>query len=166
MILFSASFDPNYPNLKQSLLLTFLYITSFALFFFLISVLPRLLGWQLPPVHIIVFLYICVGSTICIIPLIIYVSLKSGIPIKWKLKSPGIQLILLVSLLALSSRLILQPLYNPVDYFNTLIGGRVRLFNFNLPEFNLVWVISSIFIVLIVPIFEEIFWRKQILGLF
>lgn len=162
MKLFYASLDPNYPNLKQSLLLAFLYFTSFLLFW-MIATMPLLVVWPLPETYRI-FLH-SVASPVCTFPLIIYVSWKSGISFKWELKSPGIQLVLLLTLLAISTRIILQPLINPVDYFNTLISGKVRVFDYNLPEFNSFWLIDSIFIALIVPIFEEIFWRKQILGL-
>ena len=162
MKLFSARFDPNYPDLKQSLWLVVLFFIS-GVIFWMIATMPLLFVSPLPETYLI-FLR-SVASPFIIIPLIIYVSRKSGISGHWTVKSPGIQLILLLALLALSARIILQPLINPVDYFNALIGGRVRLFDFNLPEFNLNWVINSIFIVLIVPIFEEIFFRKQILGL-
>lgn len=37
--------------------------------------------------------------------------------------------------------------------------------DFSRPEFNFYLVITSIFTVVIAPIVEEIFWRKQILGL-
>jgi len=167
MKLFSARFDPDYPDLKQSLLLVGFYFV-FGIIFYIVATIPvlfgSLIGWNFSLITYLDFLR-SVDSPFIFIPLIIYVSMKSGISFKWELKSPGIRLILLLVLLTISVRIIVQPLINPVDYFNTLIGGRVRLFDFNLPEFNFYWVINSIFIVLIVPIYEEIFFRKQILGL-
>lgn len=167
MKLFTASFDPDYPDLKQSLLLL-VYYFAFGIIFFIVATIPvlfgKLIGWEFSLITYLDYLR-SIGSTFIFIPLIIYVSRKSGISFKWELKSPGIRLILLLVLLAITVRLIIQPFINPVDYITTLIGGRVRLFNFNLPEFDLYWVINFIFIVLIVPIVEEIFFRKQILGL-
>ncbi len=167
MKLFSASLDPDYPDRRQILLLVVFYFAISTLFLFATTIpvlFGKLIGWEFS-----LFTYFDllrpIASPIIYIPLIIYVSRKSGISYKWELKSPGIRFILLLVLLAIAIRIIIQPFINPVDYITTLIGGSVRLFNFNLPEFNFYWVLNFIFLVLIVPIVEEIFWRKQIFGL-
>jgi len=105
------------------------------------------------------------ASPICTIPLIIYVSRKSGIPVKWKVKLPHIYFVLLLVLLAISTIIITQPFIYPIEYFSNLIEGRFRFIDFVMPKFNLLIVTKFIFIVFIAPIFEEIFWRKQIFGL-
>lgn len=167
MKLFSARFDPNYPDLKQSLLLVVLLFCIYIIIF-IVETIPvlfgSLFGWEFSLITYLDFLR-SIASPFIFIPLIIYVSRKSGISGHWTVKSPGIQLILLLALLAISVRIIIQPLINPVEYLSTLIGGSVRQLDFNRPEFNFYLVITSIFTVVIVPIVEEIFWRKQILGL-
>jgi hypothetical protein len=44
--------------------------------------------------------------------------------------------------------------------------GRFKLLRFNVPEFNPLMVTKLIVLVTIVPVLEEIFWRKQLFGLF
>src|SRR5674476_1344181 len=85
MKLFSPSFDPNYPNLKQSLFLAVLFFI-FGFLFWMTAYIPLLIVSPLPETYL-VFLHSLV-SPVCVIPLIIYVSRKSGILFKWELKSP------------------------------------------------------------------------------
>src|SRR5665647_243814 len=162
MKLFSPSFDPNYPNLKQSLFLAVLFFI-FGFLFWMTAYIPLLIVSPLPETYL-VFLHSLV-SPVCVIPLIIYVSRKSGILFKWELKSPGIRLVLLLALLVISVKIVIQPLINPVEYIRALIGGSVRQLGFIRPEFNFQILINSIFAVIIIPIVEEIFFRKQVLGL-
>ena len=53
-----------------------------------------------------------------------------------------------------------------MEYFGNLIEGRIKLLRFNVPEFNALMTTRLIFSVIIIPVLEEIFWRKQIFGLF
>jgi len=167
MKLFSARFDPEYPDLKQILLLVVLYFAS-GIIFYIIATIPvlfgKLIGWEFSLITYLDYLRL-IGSTFINIPLIIYVSRKSGTSFNWELKSPGIQLILLLALLAISVKIIVQPLENPVEYFRALIGGSVRQLDFISPDLNFYMLITFIFSVVITPIVEEIFFRKQILGL-
>lgn len=105
-----------------------------------------------------------VASPICTIPLIMYMSRKSGIPVKWTIKLPAIHYVLLLVLLAISTVIITQPFIHPIEYFSNLIEGRFRFIGFVMPNFNLLLALKFILIVIIGPIFEEIFWRKQIFG--
>lgn len=152
-----------YPNRKQSLLLVFYFFSSFAVFFFVTGALPQIVGWQLSKSYI-NFIF-TVASPICTIPLIIYVSKKSGIPVKWKVKLPSIRLVFFLILLSISVLIIIYPFSNPMDYLNNLIDGRLKILVFEINKLNLNLVIRFICVALIVPIFEEIFWRKQIFGL-
>lgn len=155
-----------YPNFKQFLLLIILFFTSFFVFYTIVT----LLGLQLFDSYsafnpIFVNFLLPAGSPICTIPLIIYVSRKSGIPVKWTVKLPHIHFVLLLVLLAISTVILIQPFIYPIEYFSNLIEGRFIFIEFVMPKFDLLIVIKFILTVLIVPIFEEIFWRKQIFGL-
>jgi len=79
-------------------------------------------------------------------------------------KLPGLRLVFCVILLAISGFIITRPLINPVDFLNNLMDGKLEIAVFKL-NLNLDLVIRFIGVALIVPIFEEIFWRKQIFGL-
>ena len=152
-----------YPNLRQSLLLIVFFLASFTIFFFLTGLLPQIFGWGLSKSYI-NFIF-AVASPICTIPLIIYVSRESGIPVKWKVKLPGIRLVFFLILLTISGFIVTRPLINPKDFLNNLMDGKLEIAVFKLYNLNLDLVIRFICIALIVPIFEEIFWRKQIFGL-
>ena len=152
-----------YPNLRQSLLLVFYFFASFAVFFFVTGALPQIVGWPLSKSYL-NFIF-AVASPICTIPLIIYVSRKSSIPVKWKVKLPGLRLVFFLILLAILGFIITRPLINPVDFLNNLLDGRLKIAVFEIREIYLNQVILFIGTALIVPIFEEIFWRKQIFGL-
>ncbi len=153
----------NYPDLKQSLVLVFLTFAFFAIFFFVTGTLPQIFGIKLSEIHqTIVFTF---ASPIVTLPLIIYVSKKSGVQIKWPLKIPAIRIFLLLVMLAIAAKIITSPFDNAREYFINLFENRLKILAFNISEFRLSTLIRFIGIVLIVPIFEEIFWRKQILGL-
>jgi membrane protease YdiL (CAAX protease family) len=152
-----------YPNLRQSLLLVFYLFASFAVFFFVTGALPQIVGWPLSKSYL--NFIIAVASPICTIPLIIYVSRKSGIPVKWKVKLPGIRLVFFLILLTISGFIITRPFINPVDFLNNLMDGKLEIVVIKLYNLDLDLVIRFIGAALIAPIFEEIFWRKQIFGL-
>lgn len=152
-----------YPNLKQSLVLVILFFLSFALFFFLTLTIPQLFEIKLSKLYISIIFSI--GSPIASLPIIIYVSKKSGIRPLWPLKFPGIFLITLLAMLAISVKIITDPLNSPKEFINSIIDGKLRFVVFSIKGISLVSVIRFILTVFLVPIFEEIFWRKQILGL-
>src|SRR5665647_88180 len=152
-----------YPNLRQSLLLTIFFFALFVIFFFITAALPQIFGWGLSEFYL-NFIF-SVASPICTIPLIIYVSRESGIPVKWKMKLPGLRLVFFLILLTISVFLIAYPFIDPMDYLTNPMDGRLKIVVFEIRKFNLNLVVRFIGAALIVPIFEEIFWRKQILGL-
>jgi len=150
--------DETYPNFKQFLLLViFYFILQFI--FALIVTMPKAFEWHLLEQYS-VFLRIA-KSPFIYIPLIIVVSNTSKIPGTWRMNLPSIHLVLLMVIMAISIRIIIQPLIVPID----LIGGKIKLVHFDVPPFNLPLVMRLIFVGFIGPIVEEIFWRKQILGL-
>lgn len=151
-----------YPNFKQSLLLLFFIFLSFGIFLFLTLTLPQLFGVQLSKLY-----YSAVNTITPVLwfPIIIYVKKKSGIPLRLSLKLPDIRIMILLVILAISAKIITNPLYGLMEFLNTLIDGRLKLDDFDAMEFDLNMVIKFIGLVLLVPVFEEIFWRKQIFGL-
>ncbi len=158
--------DETYPNFKQLLLLVILYFSSLFIFSIIVTIIGLQLFnsyWDFHPIFINILLP--ASSPICTIPFIIYVSKKSGIPVKWSAKLPQNQFVIPLVLLTISAIIITQPFIYPIEYFSNLIEGRFRFIEFAVPEFTLLIVIRLIFIGFIVPIFEEIFWRKQIFGL-
>jgi len=124
--------------------------------------MPQLLGFDLPDLYVSVVFSL--ASPIATLPLIIYFSRKSRVQLKWQVKLPGIQIIFLLALLAVFVKIFTTPLNNPMEYFNNLIDRRLKLIDLNIPEFDLKMTIKLISYVLITPVFEEIFWRKQIMG--
>jgi membrane protease YdiL (CAAX protease family) len=161
----SAKNNETYPNLKQSLVLVILFFTFFSIYYmFIITIGLQLFDSAFAPIF--KNFYLPLGSPVCTIPLILYVSKKSGIPINWTVVTqPQIHHILLLILLVISTVIITQPFIYPIEYFSDLIEGRFRFISIVVPEFNLLFILKFFTIVIIAPVFEEIFWRKQIFGL-
>jgi len=155
--------DETYPNFKQFMLLVFFYLAFHFIFTFIV-ITPKVFGWQL--LESIRPYFTAVAYPFIYLPFIIYISHKSMIPVSWRMKLPPIHLFLLMVILAIAIRLIIQPFINPVEYFGNLIEGRFKMLRFNVPEFNPLTATKLIILVTIVPVLEEIFWRKQIFGLF
>ena len=155
--------DETYPNFKQFLLLVFFYL-AFHFTFAFIVIIPKVFGWQL--LESIRPYFTAVATPFIYLPFIIYISHKSMIRVTWRMKLPPVQLFLLMVVLAIAIRFIIQPFINPVEYFGNLIEGRFKLLRFTVPEFNLLTATKLIILVTIVPVLEEILWRKQIFGLF
>ena len=152
-----------FPNISQGILLILLYFLPSGLFLFLTLTVPQLFGYQLP------FLYVTINSIIAatagLLPIIIYINRKSGVSFKWTVRLPKIYAIILLAFLTSSVVIITGPLNNPTEFINNLSGGRMLMINFQLTEIDLNKVIFLIGTVLITPVFEEILFRKQILGL-
>lgn len=153
----------NYPDVKQSFILIILFFGFFCLFFLLTALIPPIFNLQISEVYLtLVFSF---ASPIAILPLIYYVSKKSGNKPSWSLKIPRVRIILLLVILAISTKILTYSFSNLKEFAENLIDGRIKIGMLGLSEFNLIFMIRFVGIVLIVPIFEEIFWRKQILGL-
>ncbi len=154
--------NETYPNFKQFLLLLIFFFSSlFCLH--MIFAISHVIGGQLSDSYM-VFIIPVVHSIFYIL-FILYVSRKSGIPVRWTVKLPPIYFVLLLSLLAISTVIITQPFIYPIEYFSSLGEGRFRFVEFVMPKFNLLVVYRFIFTVFIVPVCEEIFWRKQVFGI-
>lgn len=153
----------NYPDIKQSLVLVFFFFASFALFFLITALLPQLFGIELSGIYqTVVFTF---ASPIVTLPLVLYVSKKSGIQVKWAVKIPTVRAILLLILLAITAIIVTNPFTDARENFANLLDGQLKVIVFDITEFQLITLIRLIGIVLIAPIFEEIFCRKQIFSL-
>lgn len=124
--------------------------------------MPQLFGFQLPLLYI---SFISAIAPIAWLPVILYVSKKSNVQLKRQVTIPDIGIIFLLALLSVSILIISRPLSNPIEYLSNLFNGKLKLVVFHLTEFDWNILIKFIGAVLIAPIFEEIFFRKQILGL-
>ncbi len=153
----------SYPNLRQSLLLILFFLLSFALYFFLTGTVPQLFGYR--PSLFYMSLVISLASPVATFPLIFYISKKSGIQLKWMVRLPNYRLVFLLAILAVFSIIITSPLTNPKEYFNNLLEDKLKLVVFTRTEFDLYITIKFISAILFAPLFEEILFRKQILGL-
>ena len=152
-----------YPNLKQSFLLGLFYFGSYCLFFLIAGLIPYPF---LKNFYELYFIIIFRGITpLCILPLIIYVSRKSGIEIGWKVQLPDIQLILLLLLLAIAMRIVLYPLIYPVSFWNDLMAGKIKIVTLYAFPWKPEMLVALTGSALLTPILEEIFWRKLILGM-
>ena len=155
--------DETYPNFKQFLLLVFFYL-AFHFTFTFIVIMPKVFGWQI--LESIRPYFTAVVTPFIYLPFIVYISHKSMIQVTWRMKLPPVQLFLLMVVLAISIRLIIQPFIMPVEYFGNLVEGKFKLLRFTVPEYNSLMALRILILVTIVPFLEEIFWRKQIFGLF
>jgi membrane protease YdiL (CAAX protease family) len=124
--------------------------------------MPQLVGLKLPELYVSITLAI---SPLAYFPLILYINKKHELPLRFPLKIPGIPVLFLIFILALSLRVITSPLSNPVGYFNNLFERKQMILLLNILEFDLNLIIRLIGSVLIVPVFEELFFRKQIFRL-
>lgn len=152
-----------FPNLKQCLFLFLFYFIPPGLFLFLTLTVPQLFGFQLPVIY--VNFNSIIAATIGLLPIIIYINNKSNLKLIWQIKPPNIITIILIILLAIAGVLLTSSLNNSKESFSNLIEGRVLMIDFHLTKFDLNRVILFIGTVFIVPVFEEIIFRKQILGL-
>lgn len=160
----SAKNDETYPNFRQFLVLLILYFAFFSIYYIIsITIGLQLFDSTFAPIFKNFFLPL--GSPVCTIPLILYVSRKSGIPINWTVTRPPTSHILLLVLLVISTVVITQPFIYPIEYLNNMTEGRFRFISIVVPKFNLLFILKFFTIVIIVPVFEEIFWRKQIFEL-
>ena len=152
-----------FPNLKQGFLLLLFYFLPPGIFLFLTLTVPQLFGFQLP----VLYLTVCslIAATVGLLPIIIYINKKSGIQFNWAVRLPSISAVFLLALLSFSVQIITSPLNDPKEYFINLFNKKILILFFDLTEFDLDKVMLFIGTVLIAPIFEEILFRKQILGL-
>ena len=151
-----------YQNLKLILIIAVIFAASIPFYYCFLFFVPQLFGCQ-PKVIYVAIVYAL--ADVAYIPLIIYLSRKKEIQISRKVNLPGIQLVMLLVLLAISGLIILLPFYNPVDYFTHLVDRRLKVAVFDISQLQLRWGISFFGFALISPVIEEILWRKQIQGL-
>jgi len=152
-----------YPNLKQSIFLFFLFFLSFSIYFFLTFSVPQLLGFSITKFW--KDIIYSLASPAATLPLIFFVSSKGGIKPQWCPTLPNVKVILLLVLLSFSVRIITSPLINPFDFIDNLFYGKLRLLIIDVKKLNTGLIVSFIITVTLVPIVEETFWRKQVLGM-
>ena len=150
-----------FPNPKQICLLFVFLISLFALYFFITGTLPQLLGYQLSDFYITVDFALCSFS---VIPLIIYFSKKSKVPLYWSVNFPGFKFILLVALLSITLKILTTPMDYTTEFFDNLFRGELKFLIFRIPEFNLNKAIHTFSLIVTGPIIEEYFCRKQLLS--
>ena len=152
-----------FPNIRQGILLILLYFLPSGLFLFLTLTVPQLFGFQLHVVYLTINSII--AATAGLLPIILFINKKSGVKFKWSVTLPNIVTVILLILLASSTIIITSPFNDPKEYINNLSAKRILIIYFQLTEIDFNKVILFIGTVLIAPIFEEILFRKQILGL-
>ena len=150
-----------YPNTRQSFVLIIFFYASYIIYFTLIGFL--LLQFNLIPRNYFKTVLFA-GSSISLLPLIIFFSKKSGVPLQWHVKFPGIKIILLMLFLSIAVRIVSSPFDSPAEYFDNLFNWKLKLLVFGVADIDLNMAIHAISSVLIGPIFEEYFFRKQVLG--
>lgn len=151
-----------YQDIKKCLFLIFLFIISFAVYFFLSGTVPQLLGYN--PSIIYKTIVFSLASPIGTLPLIIFLRKKWQIQIISKLTLPNIQTIFLLFLLSVSSIILTRPLSNIIEFIVKLGEGSLKFLIFVIPQFNIDILIKMIGAGILAPIFEEILFRKIILG--
>lgn len=155
--------DLSLNNIKGILLFLLFVILSIIIFLFVSLTLPQLLGFNLTSLYKSILYTI---APISLIPPILYLNQKIGLQLKTSLIKPSIWLIILLTLLGVSAKIITVPLNNPAEFFNCIVDGKLKVLAINGIELSWRQLLSIIGPVLIVPIVEEIFFRKQLLGLF
>jgi len=66
--------------------------------------------------------------------------------------------------LSIAVRIVSSPFDSPAEYFDNLFNWKLKLLVFGVADIDLNMAIHAISSVLIGPIFEEYFFRKQVLG--
>ncbi len=90
--------------------------------------------------------------------------MKSKVPLKWNVKFPGLKIFLLMALLSITLAVLISPLNNAMHFFNNILSGKLKFLVFRVSEINLNMAIRIIALIVIAPIIEEFFFRKQLLG--
>ena len=150
-----------YPNTKQSFVLIIFFFASYLIYFTLIGFL--FIKFDLLPQEM-TKTVLFAGSSICLFPLMIFFSKKSDVPLKWHVKLPGIHIILLMLFLSIAIGIVSSPLAYTGEYFDNISNGKLKLFVYRFSDFDLNMVIHAISSVVIAPIVEEYFFRKQVLA--
>ncbi len=152
----------SYPTLKQWFSLFFIILISFGAFLFLTLTLPQFFDYQL---SILYQSIVTLLAPFIWLPIIIYLRRKTGIPKKMFWNLPKFRIIIILMVLAVSTKFITNPLYNVTDSIDYLYNGKIKQDSFVAVYFDLNMLIRFTGMVLVVPVFEEIFWRSKVLGL-
>lgn len=157
--------DTEYPDIKQSLILLMITILGFAIFFSLTALLPQVIGIDLPSAYLPIISSI--SPLICFTPVIIYISKKTGVSLKWQLMTPSLKTIVLLVLIMVCGRIVTGTINDPKDFLINLINGKLRTQTIYLTDLELKYaIIKFIGTVILTPIAEEILFRKQLLSQF
>lgn len=150
-----------YPNLKQGIILIVLFLSCYIVFILATGLLPQLFGYQ-PSAHYITTIFNF--AIFSVIPLIIYFSKKSRIPLDPQFEIPERYVLLLIVFLAVSVTIFTSQLMNFEEHYRNLLDGKLRFLVFKLPVFNLEMMINFVSSVIFAPVIEEYFFRKQLQG--
>lgn len=157
--------DTGYPDIKQSLILLLITILGFAIFFSLTALLPQVIGIDLPSAYLPIVSSI--SPIFCLTPVIIYISKKTGVSLKWHLMTPSLKIIALLVLIMVCGRIVTGTINDPKDFLINLINGKLRTQTIYLTDLELKYaIIKFIGAVILTPIAEEILFRKQLLSQF
>ena len=152
-----------YSEVKQGILLLILFFLSFALYFTFFTLIPQLVGINLPDRYL-VFVY-AFASPLATLPLILFVSKKTKTQLDWRLSPPKLLSLVPIFLLVTALIIATNPLNNFRSYLSNLFDNKISFLSFTFPEFDLNLTTKLIGSVFLAPIIEEYFIRKQILGI-
>lgn len=151
-----------YPNFLQGLLLT-ICLMIILLSSWLVGFYPLRLQIHLPEFYI--PLVTLIASVFCI-PIVYYALKKSKINLLKDLYFPNLKFLTIILLLAISIKILSQPIISPVRFFHSFSNGQFESLFFKSIRFDLAFSIRIFHTIILGPVIEEVFFRRILLNQF
>jgi membrane protease YdiL (CAAX protease family) len=154
--------NSEYPTIKQFLVLLIIVGLTFGSFFFIVGTLPQLFGVKLVPIY---YSLISLISNFLWVPILLYINKKSNLGWGLRFKLPQIRIFFILILIVVCLHIIITPIGSITDFIHNISMGRIMIFKLSDVDLSVIIIIQIIDFVVLVPIFEEVFFRKNILTL-
>ncbi len=154
--------DKAYPNFLQGLVLT-IYLMVILIGSWLLGYIPLGLQMHLPNFY--VPLVTAISSALCI-PIVYYALKKSKTNLFEDLHFPNLKFLTIIIFLAISIKILSQPIINPVKFFQSFSIVQIDSLSFNSIRFDLAFSIRFFHVIILGPVIEEVFFRRILLNQF
>jgi len=151
-----------YPNFLQGLVLT-IYLMIILVSSWLMGYYPLLLELDLPNFY--ASLVTAIASVLCI-PIVLYALWKSQINLFENLYFPNFKFLAILIFLAVSIKILSQPVISPVRFYHSISNGQMESLIFKPLQFDLSFSIRLFQTLILVPVIEEVFFRGILLNQF
>lgn len=154
--------NTEYPTIKQFVVLLIFVGLVFGSFFFLVGTLPQVFGINLVPIY---YSLVSLLSNFLWVPILLYLNRKSSDKWEWRFQIPGIRIFFTLILIVICLQIVLTPLGSIKDLIDNISHGKLMTFKIKTYDLSLVKIFQFIDLIILVPLFEEIFFRKKIISL-